>query len=80
MLYSDNAEPIYMFRVRPMESIELPWIFRWLGPMQGDFFFGELAGNVKRSVGIAEKIATASETATGRRGRARVGVFAIESH
>src|SRR5882762_4831115 len=45
LLYSDNAEPIYMFRVRPMESIELPWIFRWLGPMQGDFFFGELAGN-----------------------------------
>lgn len=45
LMYSDNAEPIYMFRARPMESFELPWIFRWLGPMKTDFFFGELAGN-----------------------------------
>ncbi len=45
LLYSDNAEPIYMFRARPMESFELPWMFRWLGPMKTDFFFGELAGN-----------------------------------
>ena len=45
LLYSDNAEPIYMFRARPSESYELPWIFRWLGPMKADFFFGQLAGN-----------------------------------
>ena len=45
LLYSDNAEPIYMFRARQTESFELPWIFRWLGPMKTDFFFGELAGN-----------------------------------
>jgi membrane-associated phospholipid phosphatase len=46
LLFSDNAEPIYMFRVRPTESITLPWIFSWLGPMQGDFFVGQLAGNL----------------------------------
>jgi len=42
---SDNAEPMYMFRARPTESFELPWIFRWLGPMKTDFFVGQLAGN-----------------------------------
>jgi len=45
LIMSDNAEPMYMFRARPMQSIELPWILRWLGPMKGDFFFGKLAGN-----------------------------------
>jgi membrane-associated phospholipid phosphatase len=42
---SDNAEPMYMFRARPIESFELPWIFRWFGPMKTDFFIGQLAGN-----------------------------------
>lgn len=45
LLYSDNGEPIYMFRARPIESFELPWIFRWFGPMKTDFFFGKLSGN-----------------------------------
>ncbi len=31
-----------MFRARPIESFELPWIFSWLGPMKVDFFFGKL--------------------------------------
>jgi membrane-associated phospholipid phosphatase len=42
---SDNAEPMYMFRARPIESFELPWIFRWFGPMKTDFFLGKLSGN-----------------------------------
>ncbi len=45
LLLSDNAEPMYMFRARPIESFELPWMFRWLGPMKTDFFFGKLSGN-----------------------------------
>ena len=45
LMLSDNAEPMYMFRARPIESFELPWIFRWLGPMKTDFFFGKLSGN-----------------------------------
>ena len=45
LLLSDNAEPMYMFRARPIESFELPWIFRWFGPMKTDFFFGKLSGN-----------------------------------
>jgi hypothetical protein len=45
LLYSDNAEPIYMFRASPTEPFELPWVLSWLGPMKTDFFFGKLAGN-----------------------------------
>jgi hypothetical protein len=45
LMMSDNAEPMYMFRARQIESFELPWIFRWLGPMKTDFFFGKLSGN-----------------------------------
>jgi hypothetical protein len=45
LMLSDNAEPMYMFRARPIESFELPWIFSWLGPMKVDFFFGKLSGN-----------------------------------
>ncbi len=45
LIVSDNAEPMYMFRMRPMESIVLPWILRFLGPMKGDFLFAKLSGN-----------------------------------
>jgi membrane-associated phospholipid phosphatase len=46
LLFSDNAEPIYMLRLRPMEAMELPWILGPLfGPMKGDLFFGKLSGN-----------------------------------
>jgi len=44
-LLSDNAEPMYMFRVNRVVPIELPWILHWLGPMKIDAFFGQLAGN-----------------------------------
>ena len=45
LILSDNAEPMYMFRARPMEAVMLPSILRWLGPMKGDFFFAKLSGN-----------------------------------
>jgi membrane-associated phospholipid phosphatase len=45
LLFSDNAEPIYMFRLRPMRPVELPWILGLLGPIEGDLFFGKLSGN-----------------------------------
>ena len=45
LLFSDNAEPIYMFRASRTEPFELPWIFRRLGPMKLDLFFGKLSGN-----------------------------------
>jgi Capsule assembly protein Wzi len=45
LLFSDNAEPINMFRASRIKPILLPWIFRLLGPTKFDFFFGELSGN-----------------------------------
>jgi len=44
-LFSDNAEPIYMFRASRIDAFTLPWIFARLGPMKWDVFFGKLSGN-----------------------------------
>jgi hypothetical protein len=45
LLFSDNAEPIYAFRISRIAPFKLPWIFRWLGPMKVDLFYGKLSGN-----------------------------------
>jgi len=45
LLFSDNAEPMYMFRASRIAPFKLPWIFRWLGPMKWDLFCGKLSGN-----------------------------------
>jgi hypothetical protein len=45
LLFSDNAAPIYMARASRVAPFRLPWIFRWLGPMKLDLFFGQLSGN-----------------------------------
>jgi membrane-associated phospholipid phosphatase len=45
LLFSDNAEPIYMFRASRIAPITLPWIFRYLGPMKVDSYVGKLSGN-----------------------------------
>jgi len=45
LIFSDNAEPIYMFRASRTAPFVLPWIFRWLGPIKTDFFVGKLSGN-----------------------------------
>jgi membrane-associated phospholipid phosphatase len=45
MLFSDNAEPIYMFRMSPISSFTIPGLSRVLGPFKTDFFVGKLSGN-----------------------------------
>ncbi len=45
LLFSDNAEPIDMLRVSRIAPFTLPWIFRWIGPMKLDLFYGKLSGN-----------------------------------
>lgn len=45
LLFSNNPEPIYMFRASRIAPFRLPWIFRWLGPMKWDLFYGKLSGN-----------------------------------
>jgi Capsule assembly protein Wzi len=45
LLFSDNAEPIYMLRASRIAPFRLPWIFHWLGPMKWDLFYGKLSDN-----------------------------------
>src|SRR5260370_33278854 len=45
LLFSDNAEPIYMFRASRIVPLRLPWVLQFLGPAEFDVFFGQLAGN-----------------------------------
>jgi hypothetical protein len=44
-LFSDNADPIYMFRASRVTPFRLPWLFRLMGPVKVDLFFGQLSGN-----------------------------------
>lgn len=44
-LFSNNADPIYMFRARRVTPFTLPWLFRFMGPVKLDFFVGKLSGN-----------------------------------
>lgn len=43
--YSNNAEPVNMFRVSNVHPLDLPWIFKYLGPAKGEFFLGQLEGH-----------------------------------
>jgi hypothetical protein len=44
-LFSDNAEPIYMFRLSRVAPFTLPWLLRYLGPAKLDLFIGRMQGN-----------------------------------
>ncbi len=45
MMFSNNAQPIEMFRLNRITPLELPSFLRWLGPMRTEFFFGQFAGH-----------------------------------
>jgi hypothetical protein len=45
LMFSDNAEPIYMFRGSRISPLDVPLVSRLLGPMKIDFFIGKLSGN-----------------------------------
>jgi hypothetical protein len=44
MTFSDNAQPINMFRISRTTPLKLPSILAWLGPLRTEFFLGQLAG------------------------------------
>lgn len=44
-LFSDNAEPIYMFRASRITDFRIPLLSRLLGPFKVDAFFGKLSDN-----------------------------------
>lgn len=45
LLFSDNAEPIYMLRGSRNAPFSVPLLSRFLGPFKVDFFVGKLSGN-----------------------------------
>ena len=42
MMFSDNAEPVTMFKISRVTPIRLPWI---MGSVRMDFFLGQLSGH-----------------------------------
>jgi Capsule assembly protein Wzi len=54
MMFSDNVEPINMFRINRVSPFQLPSIFKRLGPGRAEFFIGQLDGHhfVDTSSGI----------------------------
>jgi membrane-associated phospholipid phosphatase len=45
MMFSDNAQPINMFRISRVTPFKLPSIFGWLGPIRTELFLGQLEGH-----------------------------------
>ena len=44
MMFSDNIEPINMFRFNRVTPFKLPSVLGWLGPMRIELFLGQLDG------------------------------------
>jgi Capsule assembly protein Wzi/PAP2 superfamily len=44
MMFSNNAEPVNMFRINRVSPFKLPSVLGFLGPMRVEFFVGQLAG------------------------------------
>ena len=45
MMFSDNAEPVNMFRINRVSPFKLPGIFGWLGPIRVEWFLGQFDGH-----------------------------------
>jgi hypothetical protein len=42
--YSDNVEPIPMFRISRVTPFKLPWLLKLMGPMRVEAFLGQVGG------------------------------------
>ena len=62
LMFSDNAEPLNMFRISRVSPFKLPWIFgSLLGPMRLEWFLGQLDGHefvFQSDTGIVGKFGT----------------------
>jgi membrane-associated phospholipid phosphatase len=45
ILFSDNADPITMFRINRVSPFKLPSVLGWMGPTRLEIFVGQLAGH-----------------------------------
>ncbi len=45
LMFSDNAEPMNMFRVNRVSPFKLPSVLGWLGPIRVEWFLGQFDGH-----------------------------------
>lgn len=45
LMFSDNAEPINMFRISRVSPFKLPSVASWLGPIRVEWFLGQFSGH-----------------------------------
>jgi hypothetical protein len=45
LMFSDNAEPVNMFRISRVSPFKLPSFLGWLGPIRVEWFLGQFAGH-----------------------------------
>jgi membrane-associated phospholipid phosphatase len=45
MIFSNNAEPIYMLQINRATPLKIPGLSKIIGPVRYDFFFGKLSGH-----------------------------------
>ena len=45
LMFSDNAEPVNMFRINRVSPFKLPSVLSWLGPIRVEWFLGQLDGH-----------------------------------
>ena len=44
LIFSNNAEPVLMARFSRVTPLKMPFLFKWMGPVKTDVFFGQLQG------------------------------------
>jgi hypothetical protein len=45
LMFSDNAEPVNMFRITSVSPFKLPGFLAWLGPIRTEWFLGQFSGH-----------------------------------
>src|SRR6266567_2817071 len=45
LMFSDNAEPLNMFRINRVSPFKLPSVLGWLGPIRVEWFLGQFDGH-----------------------------------
>lgn len=60
LMFSDNAEPVNMFRISRVSPFQLPSILGWFGPMRLEWFLGQLTGHgfVDTETGVVGQFGT----------------------
>jgi Capsule assembly protein Wzi len=79
--WSNNAEPIYMFRIKRVDPLWVPVLSKIVGPMQYDMFLGPLEGHTTPpGPWIQGQKVSFKPTANFEFGVSRTIVFAGEGH